>query len=436
MYLQAWFYRACTIINNLYHKSFDREAKIAGATVDKINYEFISDLNQIIFSEDNSMFFTDPVQRTKTEEKIKLFFSKYETLITGIKLYDNNKNEFTLKKDETGNNWLVQNFILHVQEKILSREELIKGPRGYEYYLPVLKNDKPIANFVVSVDFQKYFSELFSGLNTRDYQWQWVISDSGSVIYDNSDGKRKYSQIERLSQMMTMGASDNIIQSYTFDNKTREIVSSFYSTQLLQRDLCLIFSAPADIFKNYILRNSLIMVLLAIMLILSIAWFFRTYINSLMEQINKLKASEEMLFRMIEKMPAGIVIYNTNREIMLANKAAAEQFSYNDENEMKGRIYPENTSTDESNYFSKNLGGTFSPDQFVIIRKEIGELILFRNTIPVTYQGEAAELEILIDVTMMESARKQAAKANTAKSEFLARMSYELRTPLNGIIGM
>ena len=50
--------------------------------------------------------------------------------------------------------------------------------------------------------------------------------------------------------------------------------------------------------------------------------------------------------------------------------------------------------------------------------------------------GEEATMEILIDVTMLESARMQEAKANVAKSEFLARMSYEIRTPLNGIIGM
>ncbi len=45
-------------------------------------------------------------------------------------------------------------------------------------------------------------------------------------------------------------------------------------------------------------------------------------------------------------------------------------------------------------------------------------------------------MELLIDVTMLEAARKQEAKANVAKSEFLARMSYEIRTPLSGIIGM
>ena len=103
---------------------------------------------------------------------------------------------------------------------------------------------------------------------------------------------------------------------------------------------------------------------------------------------------------------------------------------------MKGKIFPETSLPGSSEYFSKNLGGSFNPDQFVIIKKEIGEIILYRNSIPVMFMGEEATMEILIDVTMLESARKQEAKANVAKSEFLARMSYEIRTPLNGIIGM
>ena len=103
---------------------------------------------------------------------------------------------------------------------------------------------------------------------------------------------------------------------------------------------------------------------------------------------------------------------------------------------MVDKIYPEPFDSDESNYFSKYMGGQFSPDNFVIIRKEIGELVLFRSSIPVKYHGIDATMEILIDVTMLESARKLEARANTAKSEFLTRMSYEIRTPLNGIIGM
>jgi signal transduction histidine kinase/CheY-like chemotaxis protein len=143
-----------------------------------------------------------------------------------------------------------------------------------------------------------------------------------------------------------------------------------------------------------------------------------------------------MLFRLIEEMPVGVIIHNKNREVIKANKVAANQYSYPGESEMIGKIFPETSLPEVSNYFTKNLGGAFDPEQFVIIKKEIGEVVLFRNSIPVVFMGEEATMEILIDVTMLEAARKQEAKANVAKSEFLARMSYEIRTPLNGIIGM
>ena len=54
---------------------------------------------------------------------------------------------------------------------------------------------------------------------------------------------------------------------------------------------------------------------------------------------------------------------------------------------MKGKIFPETTFQDNSDYFSKNLGGSFNPDQFVIIKKEIGEIVLYRNSIPVIFHG-------------------------------------------------
>jgi signal transduction histidine kinase/CheY-like chemotaxis protein len=143
-----------------------------------------------------------------------------------------------------------------------------------------------------------------------------------------------------------------------------------------------------------------------------------------------------MLFKLIEEMPVGVIVHNKNREILKANKVAAAQYSYSSESEMKGKIFRETSFQSDNDYFSKNLGGSFNPEQFVIIKKEIGEIVLYRNSIQVMFMGEEATMEILIDVTMLESARKQEAKANEAKSEFLARMSYEIRTPLNGIIGM
>jgi signal transduction histidine kinase/CheY-like chemotaxis protein len=384
------------------------------------------------------LFFTNPENQSRAKERMKLFFSKYKDFVTGIKLYDNNRNEFTLKQDVETQEWLEQPFVLHVQSEIFKKEILKKDAKKYEYYLPVLnkKTNETVGNIVVTVDYVKYFTEIFSEFNLKDYQWQWVVSDSGQIIYSNNEKTSDYSRIDAITAGLAAGSVENIIHTAVIDGKRREIISSFYSTQLLQRNLGLVFSAPTAFFQKYIIRNSLFIVLGTLILIQVIIFIFLKYLKSQKTEIKRFEATQKMLDRLIEEMPVGVIIHNRNREIIKANKVAAGLYSFSDEAEMRGKIFPETTHFDENDYFLKNLGGTFNPDQFVIIKKEIGEIVLFRNAIPIVFLGEDATMEILIDVTLLESARKQEAKANIAKSEFLTRMSYEIRTPLNGIIGM
>jgi len=141
---------------NLYNKQLNyivtllnRQVQIVGLSVDNTNNNFLSDMNEIIFAEDISRFFSDPDDQKRIIEKMKLFFSKYENFVTGIKLYDDNRNEFTLKKDETSDitdEWLEQQFVLHVQGEILPMHQLISENRRFEYFLPVIKDNKTIGN--------------------------------------------------------------------------------------------------------------------------------------------------------------------------------------------------------------------------------------------------------------------------------------------------
>jgi signal transduction histidine kinase/CheY-like chemotaxis protein len=410
----------------------DRQVQIVGLAVDSTNNYFISDLNRISYTDDLVKFFKDPENENRAKENMKLFFSKYQDFITGIKLYDNNKNEYTLRKDE---DWLDQKFTLLAMPEI-KPEGLFYENKKYEYYLPIIKDNNTVGNIVVTIDYEKYFDKIFSVFNLKDYQWQWVVSDSGEIIFNNSGNSINYFQVERITSALEAGSIANIRHKARIDNDSKEIISSYYSTQLVTRNLGLVFSAPIDFFQKYVIRNSLFIVLGTLLLIQFLIFIFWRYIKRQKSEIKRLDESEKTLFKLIEEMPVGVIIHNKNREIIKVNKVAATQYSYPDEEEMKGKIFPETSISDVSNYFSKNLGGTFNPEQFVIIKKEIGEIVLFRNSIPMSFMGENATMELLIDVTMLESARKQEAKANVAKSEFLARMSYEIRTPLNGIIGM
>lgn len=418
----------------------NRQVQVVGLSVDNTNNLFLSDLNKICFSEDLAMFFNNPDNQYKAKDKMKLFFSKYQNFVTGIKLYDNNKNEFTLKKDETKDEttdeWLEQPFKLHVQGKILEKEDLVSDNRKYEYYLPVIKDNVVIGNIVVSVDYHKYFSDIFSEFNLKEYQWQWVVSDSGEIIFDNNADRMEYSEIKKFMSEISNGSNENIIHKAKINGKTKEIISSYYSTQLLQRDLGLVFSAPTDFFQTYIIRNSIFIVLGTLFLILVIIYVFVRYLKSFKTEMNPVNASEKMLFTLIEEMPVGVVIHNKNRKIIKANMVAAGIYSFSDEIEMEGKIFPEASLFGESEYFSKNLGKTFNPANLIVIKKEAEEIVLYRNSIPVVFLGEEAIMEILIDITVLESARKLESQANNSKLEFLSRMSYEIRTPLNGIIGM
>jgi signal transduction histidine kinase/CheY-like chemotaxis protein len=419
-------------------KLLDRQVQIVGLSVDATNSGFTNDINQLRGTVDISQFFSDPVYQSGTREKMKLFFSRYKDLISGIKLYDKNKNEFTLKQDIETGDWLEQPFVLHVQAEIFPEDMFVSSGKRFDYYLPVWDDEKNEVkgNLVVTIDYTKYFTEIFTEFNLKDYQWQWVVSDSGKIIYDNNNNKIEYSNLGTISKSLAGRSVGNSVHSAKIDGKRREIISSFYSTSLLQRNLSLVFSAPTDFFQKYIIRNSIFIVLGTLLLIQVIILIFWRYLKKQKEEMRRFENSEQMLVKLIEQMPVGVIIHNAAREIIKANKVAADLYSYASEADMKGKIFPETFLPDDSDYYIKNLAGTFRPDQFVIIKKEIGEIVLFRNTIPVVFLGEESTMEILIDVTLLESARKQEAEANVAKSEFLTRMSYEIRTPLNGIIGM
>jgi signal transduction histidine kinase/DNA-binding response OmpR family regulator len=439
------------LANYIYYKSLyqkqikyitellDRQVQIIGISVDNTNNSFVSDLIQAIFSKDLSLFFSDSQVKYRLTENMKLFFSKYQNFVSGIRYYDNNKNEFTLKKDtEPPGEWLDNTYTLHSQSEILTMEKLEQDNNNFYYSLPVIddKTHETIGNIVVNVDYRKYFADIFSEFNLKDYQWQWVISDSGQIVYDNTEKSIRYLQLDRITSRLGTGSTGDTHINATIDGVRTDLISAFYSTQLLGRELVLVFSAKTDLFQKYIIRNSLFIVLGTLLLIQVIIFLFWRFFKSQKSEMERLRSSETMLFKLIEEMPVGVIIHNKAREILKANKVAANQYSYGNDEEMKGKIFPETSLPDDNEYFSKNLVGTFNPDQFVIIKKEIGEIILYRNSIPIKFMGEDAVMEILIDVTMLESARKQEAKANVAKTEFLARMSYEIRTPLNGIIGM
>lgn len=338
--------------------------------------------------------------------------------------------------------WLKNTFQTHEQMPYYEQERIIEENNRFNYYQPILDaKGNVVGNFRVTLDHRKYFAALFQRFASANYQWQWLIDDEGEILQDNSpqlfSSAAEYQNIDRIVNDIYEGSTGNLRHRAMINGSSRQIISSYCPVTLLAgMEYGIVFSAPVSFFQIYVARNAFLIVILTLFLVVVIILAFRAgHKREKSRMVNK-SESEEMINQLLAEMPVGVIIYNKEREVIKTNSIAADFYSYGSEEEMIGKIYPQSHITDEDAYFSKYLGGKFSPDQFVIIKKEIGELVLFRSSIPLTYMDSDVSMEILIDVTMLESARKEEAQANIAKSEFLARMSYEIRTPLNGIIGI
>lgn len=415
------------------NKLLDRQVMIAGSDIDNTSMYIVSDLNEIDFSDDIALFFSDPEVNERAKEKMKLYYSKYGDIVVGLMLFNTDGDVYTLFKDEERNTWLDGSYRAQTVPVINAVEKLEADRDRYKYYLPVLKEGKVLGNMVITIDFRRYFSGIFAKYHLEQYQWQWVISDSNTVVFDNSGKEISYANTDRITKALEMGNSGRLAHTMRVaGGEEQDVLSSYYPVNIFGLDFGLVFSAHTEFFQKFIVRNSLILGLVTMLTMLFIILLFRRFLKKQSQSLDTTTASEVSLHSLLDQMPVGVIIYNEGREILRANRQSAALFGFEDEAAMKGKLMPDLSR----NEYSCDIAGQLGQGKVIKLPAPGGERIIFLNSIPVTYEGVSGTMDALIDITSLELARKQEADANVAKSEMLARMSFEIRTPLNGILGM
>lgn len=155
------------------------------------------------------------------------------------------------------------------------------------------------------------------------------------------------------------------------------------------------------------------------------------------ETQKRLQRQQALLDTTLESIPDAVLTLDEDERVVLVNEEVLRLLGKREE-ELLGERFDDVVSLEEveGGKTRKSAGGSW-------VRLPGGPLLEMRRRYLEEPGGGSGTVVILRDISLqaayeeqMESARRAAEEASTAKSEFIANMSHELRTPMNSILGM
>jgi PAS domain S-box-containing protein len=161
----------------------------------------------------------------------------------------------------------------------------------------------------------------------------------------------------------------------------------------------------------------------------------------------KLRESNALLRTIIDSIPIGIIVINSDRKIVAVNRPCLELFRINEPRQNvigqpAAKYYqPSYKYSEEEQEKVKSILANNMPvvDEVEMLNDRLTKRSYFPFYMEEELKGHLWAFEDITERKAMETgilrAKEGAVKANKAKSAFLANMSHELRTPLNAIMG-
>jgi PAS domain S-box-containing protein len=411
------------------------QAQNSGIEIEDNIDRFINEVNKLLFSENLIDIIVNDQLKDEVFFKIELLYSNYKELIENIYIYDQNKNVLNIFYDNKKKTLLIDPYLAQHQQSLAETEKIIKTSKGYQYYLPIFKDSKLTGNIVFTLNIANYINSIASRFHLNNTIWQWITDNNGNVIANNLNKKIDFPSIEIIKKDINSGLSGSHIHKIEVENKNYRILSCYYPLDLFTNRFGLVFSQNLGILKSNLQKMFIISGCCILFLVIALIYLL-IIISSKYQIEEKLKNEFSNLKSIIEAAPLGILVTDTNNNVILINSAARELLFFKENEDITGKNLMDRFVLTKNYFEGITDDAAFDSNQFILYKKEGEEIIVYKKEIPHVINNEEVNLNAFIDITSIEKARKYEAASNRAKSEFLAKMSHEIRTPMNGIIGM
>lgn len=412
-----------------------KRVKICAEKIEDYYQDFITDVDylidvknsKVIFYEDNS----ELIKRTKR------IYLKYDNLISSVRIYDITGNMIIVNKD-TYNYFKIIHISNSNTRNIVSKPRVFVEGYKYKYTIP-LKNEAGVvfANVSFGLSIPNYIESEFSNFYLGKDSWQFLLNTKGYLM------KVKYSEEEFSSDSVIKVSSESFIvdeinngyegvirNEISYQSKNYKLLSVYYPVNFFKNRFGIIFSIDERAVLSTINKNILVFFIATLMVLAIIIFIFIFIIRQLTESETRIRQSLQALDKIVDNIPAGMIVADDEGIIQKINHSAALLLGYESENKNKGKNILSVLSLERNNWsesVAKKIDIKNLKDESKTILLTIVSLVL---------ENENFFLYTIVDITEIEEAVKAKEAIAKAKTDFLTNISHEIRTPMNGIIGI